>query len=178
MALNQAVIESLGFTEDELTSRMTSNIQEVFSTMVGMDDLQHLPRQDHPPISFENCVTAMVGLAGTYNGLVCLHAPLNLAMVFTSGMLGMEVKEFDDDVRDAIGEIANMAAGSLKQHLSSGGADISLSTPSVVAGKEYSVAAGNPADSFTLHFAAEGESFMVSATLEKQGHAVGGVAVG
>lgn len=170
MALNQAVIEALGLTEDELTSRLTSNIQEVFSTMVGMDDLLHLPRHAGPPATFENSITAMVGLTGAYSGLVCLHAPIGLAISFTSGMLGMEVTEFDDDVRDAIGEIANMTAGSFKQHLSSGGADIKLSTPSVVSGKEYFVSTGNPADTFTLHFSAEGQSFLISATLEKDIH--------
>ena len=36
-------------------------------------------------------------------------------MLFRSGtFLGMEVAELDDDVKDAIGEIANMIAGNLK----------------------------------------------------------------
>lgn len=170
MALKQTVIDALGLSEEELASRLSDNIREVFSTMVGMDGLLHLPGHAAPPMCFEDSITAMVGLTGTFSGLVCLHAPIDLALAFTAGMLGMEVTELDDDVRDAIGEIANMTAGSFKQHLSDGGADIKLSTPSVISGKEYHVSTGNAADAFTLHFSAEGQSFLISATLENNMH--------
>jgi chemotaxis protein CheX len=109
---------------------------------------------------------------GTYNGLICLQTPLSLALAFTSGMLGMEVTEFDDDVRDAIGEIANMTAGSFKQHLSSGGADIKLSIPSVVTGRECSNLAASQEDAFTFNFAVDGGSFLVCVVLEKEDYAV------
>ncbi len=156
-----------GLTGDELAKRLTGDVREVFSTMVDMEDLLHLPMQIDAMTQFENCVTAMVGLAGTYNGLVCIHAPLRQALAITMGMLGMEVREFNDDVRDALGEIANMIAGSFKQHLSRGGADIRLSTPSVITGKEYMVAARNPDDTITLHFATDDDWFVVSVVFEK-----------
>lgn len=109
----------------------------------------------------------MVGLAGTYNGLVSVHLPWPLAISFTSLMLGMEVTEIDDDVNDAMGEIANMVAGSFKQHLSKGGSDIQLSTPSVVNGSDYVVSSGSNLENITLKFASDDEWFMVSISIEE-----------
>jgi chemotaxis protein CheX len=157
-----------GLTRDELVRRLAGDIQEVFSTMVGVEDLLHLPIEIDPVTHFESCATAMVGLAGTYNGRVSLHATTDLARDVTSRMLGLEVAEFNDDVCDAVGEIANMIAGSFKQHLSSGGTDIRLSTPSVVTGKEHFVSSGDSSDTITLRFATDEDWFMVSVILEKE----------
>lgn len=166
MASDQTVMALDGLSSGELGELVTSDIKEVFSTMVGMENLLQVPVQADRATRFKNCVTAMVGLAGTYNGVVSLHAPQNLAQAFTSGMLGLETAE-PDDVHDALGEIANMIAGSFKHHLSSSGAEIRISIPSVMTGKEYTVSSGRPEETLMLGFSAENECFMVSALLEK-----------
>jgi len=168
MALLAKVLESIGLTEDELAKLLISDTKEVFSTMVGMEDLLHLPSQIEPVTHFEDCLTAMVGMAGTYSGLVSIHTPQTLAMQITSSMLGMDVAEVDEDVHDALGEIANMIAGSFKLHLSRGGADIRISTPSVVTGSDYMVAAGNAQDTITLRFVTDENWFIVAITLQKE----------
>lgn len=168
MSFIAKVLESIKLTEDELTNLLIADVKEVFSTMVGVEDLLHLPSQVEPITHFENCVTAMVGMAGTYSGLVCAHAPRDLALQITSGMLGMEVTEVDDDVRDALGEIANMIAGSFKLHLTRCGADIRISTPSVVTGSDYDVSAGTMQDTITLRFTTDNGWFIVAITMEKE----------
>jgi chemotaxis protein CheX len=167
MTLSSGLLNMLRINEDDLAKRLIKDVREVFSTMLGMEDLLHLPIQIDPVIHFSDCVTAMVGLAGTYNGLISLHVPQSLALGFTSSMLGMEVSEIDDDVRDALGEITNMIAGSFKQHLSRGGADIKLSIPSVVNGNEYTVSSVSNLDNLTLRFATDEEWFMVAVALEQ-----------
>ena len=54
-------------------------------------------------------------------------------------MLGMDVDEVGEDVNDALGEIANMLGGHVKQVLSKGGLDINLSIPTVISGESYTV---------------------------------------
>jgi len=152
---------------DYLAMRISCDVQNVFSSMVGMHDLLPLPLMTDIVTHFENSVTAMVSLAGAYSGVVSLHAPRNLALNFTSGMLGMEVAEIDGDVHDAMGELANMIAGAFKGHLSSGGADIRISLPSIIAGNEYFISTGKPDDTLSLGFATAQECFLVSAVLEK-----------
>lgn len=166
MALRAETLSTLNTTEERLTKILTSDVQEIFSSMVGVEDIMYLPPQMDLTSHFTECLTAMVGLAGAYSGLVSIHIPWPLALSFTSQMLGMEVTEIDDDVNDAMGEIANMIAGSFKQHLSKGGSDIQLSTPSVVNGSDYTITSRNNVENITLKLATDEEWFMVSLTLE------------
>jgi len=167
MTLVAKVLESVELTENELVKLLIGDTKEVFITMVGMEDLLHLPSLIEPVTHFNNCITAMVGMAGTISGLVSIHTSQNLALQITSSMLGMEVTEVDVDVHDALGEIANMIAGSFKLHLSRGGADIRISTPSVVTGSDYVVAAGTALDTITLRFVTDDDWLIVSITLQK-----------
>lgn len=166
MPMKSETLAAINMTEEALVKSLIKDVQDVFITMVGVEDLMHLPIQIDVTTHFKECLTAMVGIAGTYNGLVSVHIPWQLAISFTSLMLGMEVTEIDDDVNDAMGEIANMIAGSFKQHLSRGGADIQLSTPSVVNGSDYTVTSAGSIENITLKLATDDEWFMVSLTLE------------
>jgi len=159
-------MKALNTCEDELVTGLVADVRDVFITMVGVEDLNHITQQIDVTTHFKECLTAMVGLAGTYNGLVSLHLPWSLATSLTSLMLGMEVTEIDDDVNDAMGEVANMIAGSFKQHLSKGGSDIHLSTPSVVNGSDYMVSSGSNIENITLKFAINEDWFIVSITIE------------
>jgi chemotaxis protein CheX len=167
MPMKPETLAAINLTEEQLIKSLIKDVQDVFITMVGVEDLMHLPIQIDVTTHFKECLTAMVGLAGTYNGLVSVHIPWPLAISFTSLMLGMEVTEINDDVNDAMGEIANMVAGSFKQHLSKGGSDIQLSTPSVVNGTDYVVSSGNNLENITLKFATDEEWFMVSLSIEE-----------
>ena len=166
MPLKPETLSALNTTEERLTKALTKDVQEIFSSMVGVEDILYLPPQMDQTSHFKNCLTAMVGLAGSYSGLVSIHVPWPLALSFTSLMLGMEVTEIDDDVNDAMGEIANMIAGSFKQHLSKGGSDIQLSTPSVVNGSNYTITSAGNIENITLKLAADEEWFMVSLSIE------------
>jgi len=167
MSIKPETLAAINMNEDQLTKSLIKDVQDVFITMVGVEDLMHLPLQIDVTTHFKECLTAMVGLAGTYNGLVSVHIPWPLAISFTSLMLGMEVTEIDADVNDAMGEIANMIAGSFKQHLSRGGSDIQLSTPSVVNGADYNVSSGNNLENITIKFSTDEEWFMVSLSIEE-----------
>jgi len=168
MGFSTKILEAQNITEEELTKFLVSDIKEVFSTMVGMEDILPVPTQIEPITHFEGCITAMVGLAGSYSGLVSIHTPQTLALQITSSMLGMEVTEMDEDVQDALGEVANMVAGSFKLHLARGGADIRISTPSVVIGSDYVITAGTINDTMTLRFMTDDDWFIVAITLEAE----------
>lgn len=168
MSLNAAIYEGLGTTEDALVNAFHNDVQEIFTTMVGVEDLLRLPLLTDPRTHFRECITAMVGFAGIFNGLVSLHVPQSLALRFTSSMLGMEVTEMDADVSDALGEIANMIAGSFKHHLSKEGHEVKLSTPSVVTGEEYVVTTGTVSDTLTFLYDAYEEWFMISIVVEPE----------
>ena len=168
MTLLAKVLESIELTEEELVGMLINDIKEVFSTMVGLEGLLHSPSQIEPVTHFEDCLTAMVGMAGTFSGLVAIHTTRGMALEVTSSMLGMDISEVADDVNDALGEIANMVAGSFKLHLTRKGADIRISTPSVVTGSNYDVVAGTAQDTITLRFVTDNDWLIVAITLHKE----------
>ena len=167
MTLSDKLLNVLNTTEDQLTQQLMRDVKEIFTTMVGLEDLLHLPVPIDPVTEFQDCVSALVGLAGTYNGLVSIHMPNELAIRAASSMLGMELTELDADVNDAMGEIGNMIAGSFKQHLSKGGLDIQLSTPSVVHGKEYVISLGSHLELITVRFATDDDWFLVAVAFDE-----------
>jgi chemotaxis protein CheX len=166
MTLSNSLLESLHTDEASLSQQLIHDVREIFGTMVGLEDLLHLPIQIDPVTNFIDCVSSLIGFAGTYNGLVSLHMPSSLALTATSSMHCMEVTELDDNVSDAMGEIANMIAGSFKLHLSKSGMDVQLSTPSIVYGKEYVISLGNNPEQIAVRFATDDDWFMVAVAFE------------
>ena len=162
--INAEILGQLNTTEEQLIGHLDGDVREIFTTMVGAE--VSASETTVTTTKFVDCVTAMVGFAGSYNGMVSINTPQRLAMSFASQMLGMEVTEFDDDVRDAIGEIANMIGGSFKHHFVKDGHEVRLSTPSVISGEEYVMTVGSLPDTLTLMFASGEEQFLVSIFLE------------
>lgn len=167
MTLNAAVAHSADLQEDQLATFVISATKDVFGTMVMMELEDSYPLSQ-PVTKFHCSVTGMVGLAGTYTGILSIHCPQSLALRITSNMLGMDVDEIGEDVNDALGEIANMLGGSVKQVLSKGGLDINLSIPTVISGEEYTVNAMSDTDCIIIPFLTEGEQFLVGLKLRKE----------
>jgi chemotaxis protein CheX len=104
---------------------------DVFGTMLATQ-LEVSPPFENPEPFLEAEVTGFIGLSGAFRGYVALHASREQSRDFTARLLGAELDSIrsDDELRDAIGEIANMIAGQVKRELvRQGGIDISL--PSV-----------------------------------------------
>ena len=80
----------------------------------------------------------------------------------------MDVEEVGEDVNDALGEIANMLGGYVKQILSKGGLDINLSIPTVISGEDYTVNSMSDSDCVIIPFTNEGERFLVGLKLRKE----------
>jgi chemotaxis protein CheX len=167
MSLNPVISESTKFTEDQLAKYVIDATQEVFATMVMMDPLDEYPLAE-PVNRFKCSITGMVGFAGIYSGVISIHCPVVLALKITSSMLGMECDKVDDDLNDAIGEIANMLGGGVKQVLSKGGMDIKLSIPTVISGEDYTVNSLSGMDCVVIPFSLENEKFLVGLTLKKE----------
>jgi len=102
MTLNTHVSEAAGMEEQDMVGYLIHATKEVFNTMVMMELEDSYPLQE--PITHFHCsVTSMVGLAGTYTGILSIHCPQTFALRITSSMLGMDVVEMGEDVNDALG---------------------------------------------------------------------------
>jgi chemotaxis protein CheX len=115
--------------------------------------------------AFSDSISGMVGLAGTVKGNLAIHLPSSVATAVTTAFLGMEVETIDDDVCDAIGELANMLAGAVKTAIDPSGSDIKLSMPSTVYGDSYSLDCLDCGVSVLVPFDLDGTEFSVELLL-------------
>ncbi|MEI7818135.1 MAG: chemotaxis protein CheX [Desulfuromonadales bacterium] len=167
MSLNPDITRSTSFTEEQVAGYVIDATREVFSAMVMMDVADDFPLKE-PVSRFKCSITGMVGFAGTYSGVISIHCPVALALKITSNMLGIDCDEVNDDLNDAIGEIANMLGGNVKQVLSKGGLDVKLSIPTVISGEDYTVNSLSDNDCVVVPFNVEGYTLLVGLTLKKE----------
>lgn len=152
----------------EYAKIIIESTREIFSSMIMLEVTSGDPFQrGHEKLN--NSISGLVGLAGTIKGMLAIHLPDQTAITVTSAFLGMGVEEIDEDVRDAIGELANMVAGNIKSALDPKGSDIKLSMPSAVYGEEYSVDCLAHAQSITVPFELEGKTFLVELQIREEG---------
>jgi chemotaxis protein CheX len=105
----------------------------VFATMLGLKAKPY----PMPWFPSPDTVTAVVHFAGAWHGAVMLECSRLQACTFAHLLMSIETPTtIDDNVRDALGEMANMLAGNLKSVLPPG---VVLSMPSVIEGSDYSL---------------------------------------
>lgn len=167
MSLNSDISRSASLTEEQTAGYVIDATREVFSTMVMMEVTDDFPLKE-PVRRFKCSITGMVGFAGTYSGVISIHCPVELALKVTSNMLGIDCGEVNEDLNDAIGEIANMLGGNVKQVLSKGGLDVKLSIPTVISGEDYTVNSLSDNDCVVVPFTVEGYTMLVGLTLKKE----------
>ena len=165
MPINQEVLTQLKTTESELLCLLADDVREIFSTMVGMD-VPRCATLTAADERFKGCVSAMILLSGSYNGVVTVHAPPQAAMDITAQMLGMEVESVDADVLDTLGEIANMISGSFKHHFVDDGHEVRLTPPNVIECNEQFRLPDAATDLLALLFEAGTDHILVTVYLE------------
>lgn len=85
-------------------------------------------------------VSALISLYGDHSGTMALNVSEGTACWLASRFLSQEMLEFDDGVMDALGELANMVAGRLKERLAGTPYQFSaISVPALVIGTNYAV---------------------------------------
>ncbi|WP_051553537.1 chemotaxis protein CheX [Desulfobulbus elongatus] len=150
----------------EINDKLIESTIEIFTGMVMMEVASAGdPLEKIGPL--KKSITGMVGLAGTHKGVLAVHFPNEVALAVTSNFLGMEVGEINEDVQDAIGEIANMLGGNLKTILSDRGRDIQLSLPSTIFGDEYAFSSQAESEQVILPFQSPNGMFYVEVELER-----------
>jgi len=121
------------FPLDTYRADLANIVATVFQTML---DIEMQPAEaPYTPIA--NAVTGAVYFAGEWRGALLIECTRQQACYLAHRFMGVETPSaVDDDVRDTVGELANMLAGNLKSVLPRG---VGLSMPSVVEGTDYSL---------------------------------------
>ena len=80
-------------------------------------------------------ISGVIRLSGRASGVVVLSVAREVALSVTETMLGDLPTAIDDNVKDAIGEMANIVSGGAKAHLDK--YEMSVSLPQVIVGKSH-----------------------------------------
>ena len=135
---------------DELRGQVATIIESVWTTMLGVAIESSSTKLELPDEVWTSCVN----ISGAWNGMVALHCPSDLAVKVTSQMFGLDGKTPDaGQVRDALGELANMAGGNIKALMPE---PSTLSLPIVSAGSRNQVGFPNAAPLVETFFVSEG----------------------
>lgn len=133
---------------------------EIFSSMLMIELDADEPIEGSGGEIVSN-ITSMIGLGKDVRGMLAVHCPASVAQDITGSFLGMEVDEINEDVKDAIGEIANMVAGNMKIAFAEHGKDIEIAIPTTIVGKSFRTSGMSGANRVVVCFAMNGDQFMV-----------------
>jgi chemotaxis protein CheX len=114
--------------------------RDTFKDFVQIENVESkTPFYLDPDKGFEWDISAVIGLSGVVKGAVIVSMKQELAVKLTDILAGPGHSEMDADVVDAIGEINNIIAGNIKPKVPNGD-KIVISIPTVIKGKEHSIA--------------------------------------
>ncbi len=150
----------------EIKEKIIDAAIEIFSTMVMMD-VSVSEEGVNDSGRLQDTITGLIGLAGTHKGVLAIHIPHPVALAITSNFLGIDISEINEDVEDAVGELANMLGGNVKTVLTENGRDIDLSLPSTISGSSYHFQPSKDVEKVVVRFETAHGPFLIELQLEK-----------
>ena len=145
----------MSFTNADI-SKITS---DVFDLILGLHVRQSTHALDQSQKA-DSCMTSTVYLTGAWEGTVAVHCTTNLARHATSVMFGVESERVTEpQLRDTLGELANMISGNLKTLLP---APSFLSLPCVAEGLNHLPQATDNSHLHQLIWDCNGQLLMVT----------------
>ena len=125
-----------GKISSKLILPFVNSTRQVFKTMVKVDTKILTPhRKENPLVSYD--VSGIIGFSGEIIGSAVVSFQAAAARKLVEAFAGMDLELTSPDFADAIGELANMIAGSAKKDL---GATANITVPSVVIGSGHLIA--------------------------------------
>jgi chemotaxis protein CheX len=151
-------------TNAEMVEAIGSSTREVFSMMLGIDVTAGEPFVGQKA-GADTGVLALLGLAGQWVGTGSLCCSAAIACRLASLMLMAEYPALNDEVLDAVAELANMVVGNIKTKLEETLGAMALSTPTVVYGRNFATRRVGSTEWVSVPFLCEGGTVSVQVCL-------------
>lgn len=121
-------------TRVEYLNPFIASIIDVFDTMVHVAIVRQTPFIGKNTLP-ENEVSGIIGLTGKAKGAAVISLGRETAIRCTERLLGRRPPTVNADVRDAVGEMANIVAGGAKAQMQQ--LKLSVSLPSIIIGRNH-----------------------------------------
>jgi len=152
-------------TEQEIAAGIVDSTNRVFSVMLGISATPGPVQSQDNVEGGESRILALLGFTGAWSGTGCVCCTPDLALKISGTMLMSEFSEVNDDVLDAIGEIANMVIGNFKDGVSSTLGQLALTVPTVIFGRNVRARNLNGQGWITVPFDCDGQLLEVKVCL-------------
>ena len=119
-----------------------SSVENVCETMLGCSVDVGKPRQIGHPLQESDGVVALIGMAGPWVGTGALTCKPDLACRMAGAFLMTEFETVNEEVLDAVAELANMVFGNLKTIIEEEVGPMGLSTPTTIYGASFTTKIG------------------------------------
>jgi len=158
-------------SNDEIVALIWANTEKVFSTMLGLTVKSSSAPEEQIQALRKGGVVSLVGFAGLWRGSGTIRCSSRLACSLSEKLLLTEFDHVNDEVLDAMGEVANMIIGNFKDDAAYKLGPLGLSTPTVIYGNNFAARNWNGQSWISVLFDCEGELFEVNISLVP-GHAL------
>ena len=126
-------------TEEAIYQSISSTIIETFDAMMSIQIERFDP--DEAITLPDNHIVGAIHFGGEVVGVMSFSLGYDFAQEVTAAMLGIETNEIEsvEEIKDVIGELANIVAGNLKTEFLDSGLTCVISTPSITQGSDFKI---------------------------------------
>jgi chemotaxis protein CheX len=149
-------------TQQEIEQAVSKAAREVFQTMLNLP-LEVDPsvmRSAIEPETFHG-VVALVGVAGPWTGTGHISCSPSFAQKVAGALLMTEYDAVNEDVLDAVAEVANMIIGNVKTFFEERLGPLGLTVPTVIYGRNYQTRSAGVKDWVLVRLHSGGENMDV-----------------
>lgn len=153
--------------EKTIVEYVRSSTAGVFSTMLGLEVTSEPEYTDADAPAVSDGVLAIVGLAGSWTGAGVITCSAAFACRICNQLLMTEATSVNEEVLDAVGEVANMVVGNFKTMIEEHLGPLGLSIPTVIYGRNFTSRSLGTNHWIVLPFKCEGETLTIRCCLAK-----------
>lgn len=113
-------------------------------------------------------ISGVIGLSGNVKGSAVISFSKPVALAVASAMFMEELKELNDDVKDAIGEFTNIVVGNARNKLVDDGLDVTMSTPTIIVGKDHEISHPQSIPFLVIPFKTDIGSFQINIGIKEE----------
>ena len=111
-------------------------------------------------------VSGVIGFTGKSNGTVSVIFDKSCILKIVSNMLGEEIKEINNEIEDAVGELNNMISGQARKELEEIGKLFHGGIPSVITGKKHKIVPITKGHKIAIPFKIDSGNFIIEVAFE------------
>jgi len=111
-------------------------------------------------------VTGVIGLTGEARGTISVSFSEKSILAIVSNMFGEEMKELNEEINDAVGELSNMISGQARKILEELGRTLHGAIPSVIMGKNHTLTHMTTSPVIAIPFSTDNGDFTIEVCIE------------